>query len=260
MISIYTTGFNLEKININFDEVFSNWLVYANEIVLSTFQDEIKTTVEIISKSKFYDSKKIKVVALTVDIENDVYWEGKLKNFALENCTNSVVLQCDLDERVSGDPKQFEVCRRSILDHDFSCSVMLPTMDLYEDLDHYINLGKKWYLHTKKGTFRGSVNWARKEDGSLDPEKSDTCELIDAKGNLIPCIANVEYSSNDYPKIIHLGYLDLDKKNCVNEFWGKIWNHRSSGSFDPEYKMEKVTSGDPRKKKHNLSKPLWPTL
>ena len=144
MISIYTTGFNLEKININFDEVFSNWLVYANEIVLSTFQDEIKTTVDIISESKFYDPEKIKVVGFTVDIENDVYWEGKLKNLALENCTNSVVLQCDLDERGAGDPKHFEVCRRSILDHDFSCSVMLPTMDLYEDLDHYINLGKKW--------------------------------------------------------------------------------------------------------------------
>ena len=136
---------------------------------------------------------------------------------------------------------------------------MMPTIDLYEDLNHYTAIGHKWYLHKRKGTFRGSVNWARKEDGNLDPEKSDTCELIDHEGDLIPCIGRIEFSPHD-PKIIHLGYLDLDERNKVNKFWGRIWNHRHKGKFDKDYKMDQIKTGDPRKKPHNLSHPLWPTL
>ena len=136
---------------------------------------------------------------------------------------------------------------------------MLPTIDLYEDLDHYINIGQKWYLHTKEGSHRGSVAWARKEDGSLDPEKSDTCELIDSNGNLIPCVAKIQLDDLN-PKIIHLGYLDLEKRNNVNKFWGKIWNHRKNGKYDASYEPEEVVSGDSRKKKHDIPKPIWPTL
>ena len=136
---------------------------------------------------------------------------------------------------------------------------MLPTIDLYEDLDHYINIGHKWYLHTREGSNRGSVNWARKEDGSLDPEKSDTCELIDKKGNLLPCIGKVDFYKEN-PKIIHLGFLDLEQRNKVNQFWGKVWNHRSTGEFDKDHKPEKIKIGDKRKQKHNLSKPLWQNL
>ena len=256
MISLYTTGFNLNKINIDFDEVFSNWLYYVDEIVIATFRWQHEEVRNAIIKSKFYDPKKIGVVSRHVEIETDVYWEGKLKNAALENCKHKIAIQCDLDERISGDFNLFKHLCRTISANDFPCSIMLPTIDLYEDLDHYINIGHKWYIHTREGTHRGSVNWARKEDGSLDPEKSDTCELIDGKGNLIPCIGKVDFYNNN-PRIIHLGFLDLKERNKVNEFWGKIWNHRHSGKFDSSYEADKVKTGDPRKKKHNIEPPLW---
>ena len=137
---------------------------------------------------------------------------------------------------------------------------MLPTLDLYEDLDHMVNVGYKWYLHTRKDTERGTVHWAKREDGSFDPEKSDTCELINKKGELIPCIGRVPFSKKD-SKIIHLGYLDLEIRNKLNEdFWGKIWNKRHNGRVDPNYKEEKLKGGDPRKQPHNLKRPLWPTI
>jgi|TARA_Y100000004_G_scaffold141411_1_gene160797 hypothetical protein len=259
MISLYTTVFNLDKLDVDFDEVFSNWLYYADEIVIATFRWEHEQVRNKIIKSKFFDSKKIGVVSRHLEIEQDVYWEGKLKNAALEACKNEIAIQCDLDERISGSKDRFEICCKVILDHDFPCSIMLPTIDLYEDLDHYINIGHKWYLHTKKGAYRGSVVWARKEDGSLDPEKSDTCELIDADGNLIPCVAKLELDE-DNPKIIHLGHLDLEYRNKINQFWGKIWNHRDKGKFDADFQPEKAKAGDPRKEKHNLPQPLWPTI
>jgi len=259
MISLYTTAFNLDKINIDLDEAFSNWLCYVDEIILATFGDQHEETRERVAKSKFWDSRRIRVVSRDVEIETDVYWEGKLKNTALQNCNHEVAFQCDLDERISGDINAFKNTAKEIIKHDFPCSVMMPTIDLYEDLDHYVSIGQKWYMHKKEGTFRGSVNWARKKDGTLDPEKSDTCELLDIEGSLIPCIGKIEFT-RDGPKIIHLGYLDLDERNKVNEFWGKIWNHRHKGKFDQGYKMDQTKTGDPRKKPHNMVQPLWPTL
>ena len=259
MISLYTTLFNIDKLDVDLDEVFSNWLYYVDEIVIATFRWEHEKVTDKIIKSKFYDSKKIGVVSRHVEIETDVYWEGRLKNAALTNCKHKIAIQCDLDERISGDFNLFKHLCHTISANDFPCSIMLPTIDLYEDLDHYINIGHKWYIHTKEGAYRGSVNWARKEDGNLDSEKSDTCELIDKNQNLITCIGKVDFYNNN-PKIIHLGYLDLNKRNKVNEFWGKIWNHRKSGKFDSSYKIDEVKTGDSRKKKHNLPKPLWPQL
>jgi len=259
MISLYTTVFNIEKLDVDFDEVFSNWLYYVDEIVIATFKWEHGKVRDRIAKSKFYDSKKIGVVSKHVEIKTDVYWEGKLKNAALEACKNDIALQCDLDERISGDPKTLKYIGKEILKHDSPCSVMLSTLDLYEDLDHYINIGYKWYLHKRQGTFRGSVNFAKKEDGTLDHKKSDTCELISSNGDLIPCIGKIAYSPQ-HPKIIHLGYLDLKERNKVNEFWGKIWNHRQTGEFNDAYEPEKVESGDSRKKIHNLPHPLWPKI
>ena len=259
MISLYTTGFNLDKINIDFDEVFSNWLYYVDEIVIGTFRWQHEEVRDAVIKSKFYDSKKIGVVSRHVEIETDLYWEGKLKNAALQNCKHDITIQCDLDERISGRQEDIQAIAAELLKHDFPCSVMFPTIDLYEDSDHYINIGYKWYIHKKEGTFRGAVNFAKTEDGTFDPEKSDTCELIGENGNLIPCIGKIEYSSQG-PKMIHLGFLDLKERNKVNQFWGKVWRHRHSGKFDPSYKAEEVKTGDERKQKHNLSQPLWMSL
>ena len=258
MISLYTTAFNLDKINIYLDEIFSNWLCYVDEIVIATFRSQHVEVMNRVARSNLYDPKKIRVVSKHVEIETDIYWEGKLKNTALQNCKNEVALQCDLDERISGDIIAFKNIAEELIKHDFPCSVMMPTIDLYEDLNHYVSIGQKWYIHKKEGSSRGSVNWARKEDGTLDPEKSDTCELVDVEGNLIPCIGKIEFT-RDGPKIIHLGYLDLDERNKVNKFWGKIWNHRHKGKFDQDYKMDQIKAGDPRKKPHDLSHPLWPT-
>ena len=242
MISLYTTAFNLGKINIDLDEIFSNWLYYVDEIVIATFGCQHVEVINRVARSKFYDPKKIRVVSKHVEIETDVYWEGKLKNEALQNCKHDVAFQCDLDERISGDVLVFKNIAEELVKHDFPCSVMIPTIDLYEDLNHYITIGHKWYMHKREGTFRGSVNWARKEDGSLDPEKSDTCELLDVEGSLISCVGKIEFTQ-DGPKIIHLGYLDLHERNKVNEFWGKIWNHRHKGEFDQDYKIDQIKTG-----------------
>ena len=102
----------------------------------------------------FYDS--VKIISTDLNTEEDLYWDGKLKNAALERCNNDIVIQVDLDERISGGKETFSKLVTEINSHDFPCSIMLPTIDLYEDLNHFINIGYKWYLHTRKGTRRGA--------------------------------------------------------------------------------------------------------
>ena len=258
MISLYATAFNLGNFEFSLEDALSNWLYYVDEVVISTLASQVEETKNQVTYTVFADS--VKVVSTDLNTEEDLYWDGKLKNAALERCNHDVVIQVDLDERISGEREAFSALATEINRHDFPCSIMLPTIDLYEDLDHFVNIGYKWYLHTRKGTHRGAVDFAIKEDGSFDPEKSDTCELIDAAGKLIPCIGRLDITEKG-PKIIHLGYLSLESKNKINEnFWGKIWNHRKTGIKSKDFIPEKIKSGDPRKKSHNLPQPLWPTL
>ena len=228
MISLYTTAFNLKNFNINFDDAFSNWLCYVDEITIGTLRSEHEQVRDLVVKSEYYDSEKIGVGSRHLDIYDDIYWDGKLKDAALKNSHHDVALQVDLDERISGDIAGFEFLSDEIVDTDFPCSVMIPYLNLYQDMDHFLDIGYKWYLHTREGTNRGPVNFALKEDGCFDPEKSDTCELIDDEGNIIPAISKIPFGDNQ-PKIIHLGFLDLERRANLNKkFWKDIWSKRKS--------------------------------
>ena len=264
MISIYTTAFNLENFKIDLVDAIDNWLVYGEEIIVATINEDYEKIKDIIKSSKFSKNKKIKIVSENIDIKNDIFWDGKLKNLSLKNCSNDVVLQVDLDERLSGSKKIYKMAEEEILSHDFPCSIMIPTINLYGDLDHYKDIGYKWYMHTRKDTFRGAVDFAIQENGMFDPEKSDTCELIDKDGKLIPCIAKLPVTS-DGPKVIHLGCLDFSRKAHINQkFWRKEWSQRKTLSQGKDVDAEDLFT-DPSefkdtKIKHNLKTPLWPTI
>ena len=257
MISLYTTAFNLGNFGFSLEDALSNWLYYVDEVVISTLTSQVEEIKNEVKETGFDDS--VKIVAPDLNINEDLYWVGKLKDASLKKCTHDVVIQADFDERISGSKESLHELAKEINIHDFSCSIMLPTIDLYEDLNHYMTIGSKWYLHTRRGTNRGAVNFGIKEDGSIDPKKSDTCELIDTEGNLIPCIGRIEFNEKD-PKIIHLGYLNLNTRNEINKnFWSQMWRLRT-GSEPSGCKTKVFTSEDPRKKPHQLSQPLWPTL
>ena len=261
MISIYTTAFNLENFKIDLVDAIDNWLVYGEEIIVATINEDYEKIKDIIKSSKFSKNKKIKIVSENIDIKNDIFWDGKLKNLSLKSCSNDVVLQVDLDERLSGSKKIYKMAEEEILLHDFPCSIMIPTINLYGDLDHYKDIGYKWYMHTRKDTFRGSVDFAIQENGIFDPEKSDTCELIDKDGQLIPCVAKLPVTS-DGPKVIHLGSLDFHRRANLNKkFWRKIWSDRKTLSQDREVEATDVYTDhlefEEPTKKHNLPTPLW---
>ena len=261
MISAYTTAFNFENMKMSVKEALCNWFVYCDEVVISTTdEDRERLEKEIVD----FPSYNIKVVSLDIDTK-DLFWDGKLKNNGLKNCSNDVVFQIDLDERISGDKGHLNKLAEAVQQNTEPCCISIQSIDLFGDLNHYKSIGQKWYLHTRNGCYRGAVNFALIDDKIFDPEKSDTCELIDKNGDLIPCMGVTPLTANSI-KVFHLGFLDLIRRAHLNKnFWRGIWSERKTLSQKKKVEAEDVLVSTKdfeslEKYKLEFPQPLWPTI
>jgi hypothetical protein len=234
--SIYTSLFNYSIDKFDLLGAFKNWSKYADEIVITTFEDQAKDISAVVESEMcgFWDIPEFQIVSCADTSLNDPLFDGKLKNAALQACSNEFVIQQDMDERIGGETEQWNYLISYLSNLKPPYSVMIPVIDLYKDYNHYKSIGGKWYLHFKEGSSRGPVNFAKREDGSLDINKSDSCELIDENGNLIPYLVDSRFSQPfvnkeaesldiSMPHVIHLGYLDLTKRAEHNKFRKKCW-------------------------------------
>ena len=62
--------------------------------------------------------------------------------------------------------------------------MFIPVVDLCKGEDYYKSIGFKWYMH-KQGLKRGVWPYAKLNNGKIDVNKSDTCELLDEDDNLV---------------------------------------------------------------------------
>jgi hypothetical protein len=250
MISIYTTAFNIEKNEFDINSALENFLELADEVSIATIPDNEDNTQNILQNIVSKDSR-VKVF-MSYDINLDTFAkDGKLKNLALQNCTNDICVQLDSDERINNPNvwKNFiKINKEMILD---GYAFMVPVINLYKDKYHYKDISAKWYIHKKNGMQRGIVNFARRSDGKFDKDKSDGCELINELGNL-PRSINIMYHPNfknkspieiiktsEIPFVIHHGYVDLKRRSAINKnFWEKEWSDYS----DIQVKLNTVES------------------
>lgn len=232
--SIYTSLFNYDPEKFDLLGAFKNWSKYADEIVIGTFEDQFDRLQHIFLREDYGADFNYKIVSCPETSIEDPLFDGKLKNAALQACSNEFVIQQDMDERIGGDIPQWIYLKAVLETLKPPYAAMIPVIDLYKNYDNYKGVGAKWYLHLKEKSYRGAVNFAKREDGSLDINKSDSCELIDKNGNLIPYFVdsrfaepftNKEIESFDIsmPHVIHLGYLDLKKRAEHNKFRKKCW-------------------------------------
>lgn len=258
-VSVYTSLFNPEKGLFDLKETFDNWKEYSDEIVIATFPDEVEKI-----KQLTKDFRKIKVVSADTSVE-DPYFDGKLKNAALQACANDFVIQQDMDERIGGHVSKWLDYINDMKSNGIM-SYMIPVIDLYKDLDSFKGIGRKWYLHRKEGCFRGVVNFAKRDDGTIDTTKSDSCELNDQNGNLVPFIVRDEFCHLTLtkqgcffditaPHIIHLGYLSLEKRLANNKFWGKVWSAREGEKVEVADSISKLEKFPVYK--HGLKREWW---
>ena len=113
---------------------------------------------------------------------------------------------------------------------------MAPSLNLYKDWHLYKDISPKWYMH-KKGFYRGPVGFARNPDGTVDTNKSDTCELIDGYGLLVRSVL-LPHELQDLKDgsifVVHFGYLNLQERVERNQkFWNEHWKLESGGKEPP---------------------------
>ncbi len=263
--SVYTSLFNYSPDKFDLVAAFENWSKYADEIVIGTFKDGQSELYRAVADStENLKSCFIEVVECDTSLDDPLF-DGKLKNAALQACSNDIVIQQDMDERLGGKKELWDglvnyLCRS---DQNTPSAFFIECIDLYKDYNHYKSLGQKWYLHTKQNTFRGPVNFAVRGDGTVDTEKSDTCELINIDGNLIPSFSLSKKFKDehgvfqtDLPHVIHLGYLDLEKRIENNKFWGPVWSARNGKEVKVSTSLKELEL-DNDAKKHYLPVKWW---
>lgn len=243
MFSIYSSAFNVIKNDFDYSTSINRFCDFAEEVVIGVNQSEDETLEKLIEIQSF--KTNLKIIETNFSYK-DPLLDGKIKNEALQNTSNQFKIGLDLDEYIPANQKfiWIDICKLLSSNKDAGCA-MIPSLNLYKNNEYYSSIGLKWYLH-KAGYFRGAVNFARNENGTVDTSKSDTCELIDKFGNLVPSIAfknSIEALRAGFsPFVVHTGYVDLEKRITRNKnFWIQHWKVESGGA-DPIHKVHKDIS------------------
>lgn len=238
MISIYSSAFNLIKNNFDYFFSINKFCSFADEVVISVNSSQDDTLDTLIMLTKKYSNL---IIVPTNVPYSDPLLDGKVKNLALQNTTQPIKIGLDMDEYIPLWQKNIWYYLASLLlsDKNFLC-YMIPSINLYGDCYHYSSITPKWYMH-KSGLFRGPVNFAKIENGYIDTNKSDTCELIDPNGNLVPSKMTpadiIHLRSSRLPFVVHTGYLSFsDRLLRNNNFWKNHWLVESGGK-EPKHKV-----------------------
>lgn len=232
-ISLATSAFNVTSNNFDLIGAITNWSNYVDEIVIATMPSN-DDTYSILEDVKNGFDMPIQIIYNDDDVSKPG-WDGRLKNSSHQASSHEVVAQIDLDERMGGDPKGWKHFASQLLENqDNFKSIMIPSINLWGSYFTYADYGFKWYLAVKEGTKRGVVNFAKLDNGLFDRNKSDSCELTDLNGDLMPManalessgIKNVlEYCKGGNPFVWHLGYVNLSRRADINrKFWKNAWD------------------------------------
>ena len=238
MISIYHSAFNLNKHGFNaWQDCLISSCLFADEVVVAVNTSE-DDTFEIVKNILNQYAKKHLILKTEFSYQ-DPWLDGKIKNAALQNCSEEFKIQLDLDEYIPTWQRQLwnNLCFK--LKFDECDCYAIPSVDLYKDLNHYKSINHKQYLNKNKA-YRAPQIAARKSDGTINTCISDGCDLVDENGNFISTKISspntLSYlESCTVPFVIHLGYVDLNSRLKRNhEFWNEHW-HVDGGGQKPAH-------------------------
>lgn len=255
MFSIYTSAFNLIKNKFNYKFHIQKFSQFASEVIIAINTSEDDSVNEV---KDFISQNCDNVYILETNFSyEDPLLDGKIKNAALQATRQDIKIGLDMDEYIPLWQKQIWENIANQLIYSPIKSIMVPSVNLYKDNNHYFSITPKWYMH-KKGLYRGPVNWAKKIDGTIDTSKSDTCELIDENGNLVYCIQtpcdidSLRMGTN--PFVVHNGYVNLNHRILRNNnFWEKHWKTESGGE-PPKHKVhQSIDDFQENYQKHKLN-------
>jgi hypothetical protein len=241
MFSIYTSAFNLIKNKFNYKFHIQNFSQFADEVVIAINTSEDNSVNEV-RDYVIENCDNVYILETNFSYE-DPLLDGKIKNAALQATKQDIKIGLDMDEYVPLWQKYIWENLANQLYYSPAKAIMIPSVNLYKNKNNYFSITPKWYMH-KKSLYRGAVTWAKKNDGTVDTSKSDTCELIDENGNLVYCLQSPfdieSLKSENFPFVIHSGYLNLYNRILRNEnFWDNHWKIESGGEA-PKHKVHKT--------------------
>jgi len=241
--SSYTSAFNLVKMGFDWQNSLLNYSQFMDEVVLAINKSE-DNTFEVLSN--FIQEKGIaNIILCQCDFDyQDLAFDGKIKNFALQHTSGDIKISCDIDERF---PFYQKALWRSVGEYLLSqrdvSAFLIPSINLCGDIYHYKDIGYKWYMH-KEGLFRGIANFAKKKDGKIDTDKSDTCELIDSNGELITSLMFNNSIENlrqgETPYVFHYWAISKEQRNRQNDFWQPVWSNRAGKEVNNKTDFSKI--------------------
>ncbi len=266
MFSIYASAFNLIKNKFDYQSALENFCAFAEEVVIAVNTSDDGTFETLTTLKLKYPNLNVIRTSFAYD---DILFDGKIKNAALQATTQEFKIGLDMDERIPLRDKEKWTNMAYTLRFSDVEALMIPSLNLWgsfhsikDSLDE--NIKYKWYLH-KGGLHRGVVDFAKLGNGKIDINKSDTCELIDSKGSLAKSgkvFANVR-SLDEWLSFIdgnlfvyHLGYVDFSERELRNQFWGPHWALRAGQTEIPKnivFSTEEMSKHNIRQ--HNLK--LW---
>ena len=251
-ISCYISAFNIDKGQFDYERCLKSCAEYFDEVVVATIKDNDDNTQNILEREARI-LENIKVVRS--DLEQSTFLlDGKLKNVALQKCSNDICVQMDLDETPYGEIGGWDIFARRVYNSDeYDCS-MLPVLNLYKTPEFYTDIAQKFRIHKKYSTHpyffgkkleRGAFKEARLTNGGVDPKVSDTTELIHPDGSLVVCSSpsnvDIDYFKYQFPSVIHWGYVDLERRADLNKsFWKETWDGYSGEEQDVGVTIEEL--------------------
>lgn len=251
MFSLYYSAFNLTKNAFPWRENLLRGVTFAGpdgEVVVAVNKSE-DDTLDLINA---FAAERPTVKVVTTDHPyTDIEFDGKVKNAALQACTKDLLIQMDLDEWIdSAQRSKWEYYGKQLLMQTVDC-YMVPSVDLYGDrktIRKNHKIGTKFRLHKKgfkRGVWRGGWN-----GDHINTSASDTCELINDRGDLVRCVGIVpdfalqsQFASmlDDYIYTVHEGYLSLEHRVNINKaIWAEHWSLRSGHSENVETNLDNL--------------------
>lgn len=188
----------------------------------------------------------------------DPFFDGRLKNLALQNTTQEFKVQIDMDEEIG--LWQRPLWENKLFQLKFSGAKVMavPSVDLYKSLNHYKAINFKTYINIGQA-YRGPSAHALKPGYFINTQISDGTELIDEKFNALPAIASgpcdlAALESGNEIFVTHYGYISVaERVKRTEKFWGAHWLQESNGTL-PAHKIhnDESTFGHYDYKPHNL--------
>lgn len=238
MFSIYHSAFNLIKHGfVGWRQSLQNSCLFADEVVVAVNTSTDGTKEEIEKTLHSYSNWKIIETNFSYQ---DPWLDGKIKNEALQACSQEFKIQLDLDEYIPLWQKpMWENLAFQLKFANQQC-FSIASVNLYKDWEHLFSITNKQYMH-KGQAYRAPCIRSRKPDGTINTLIGDGCDLVDLQGNYVSTAftSNVKdhLENNISPFVVHFGYIDLDARLKRNhEFWHEHW-YIEGGGQDPAHKI-----------------------